>query len=236
MGGAFTSFSVPGPTPYSPSESVFMLSVRDESKAKAMLDRLFEAAKPFAESQQAVITELTDEGLQNFRSISHPMIIMIGMKEPTIGVRDGMLMVGASPKIIRKALDTAAGKNPNFSTNERYKKEGLPVTGNVISFSFADQTSMGEQMGQAFKMAPMIANMAGGGSQEPGVKALLSMMSKLGNVFEKLDFFLSECSVSTFDGKVDVTRSVTNYREPPSKGSPTTTRSETTEAAAEKKE
>lgn len=224
MGGKFTSFSIPGPTPYSPSESVFMISVRDESKAKAMMSRLFEAAKPLADSQQVVITELTEEGLEGFRSISHPMIIMIGMKEPTIGVRDGMLMLGASPKIIRKSLETAAGKNPNFGTNERYNKEGLPVTGNVISFSFSDQTSMGEQMGQAFKMAPMIANMAGGGSQEPGVKALLSMMSKLGNVFEKLDFFLSECSVSTFDGKVEITRTVTNYREPPSKATATTDR------------
>lgn len=220
--GKIVTFSIPGPTPYSPAESVFMLAVRDEKKAKAMLDKLFETVAPLAEQQQAVITELTEEGLTGFRSISHPMVIMIGMKEPTIGVRDGYLIFGASPKIIQKSLDTASGKNPNFATNERFKKEGIPATGNVVSFSFADTTHLGEQMGQAFKMAPMIANMAGGGAQEPGVKAMLSVLSKVGNVFEKLDFLLSECSVSTFDGKAQVTKSIVNYREPPSK---TTTQS-----------
>ncbi|MBL8878335.1 MAG: DUF3352 domain-containing protein [Phycisphaerales bacterium] len=217
INGKIVTFSIPGPTPYSPAEGVFMLAVSDEKKAAAMLDKLFEAVAPFAEQQQAVITGLDKEGLTGFRSISHPMVIMLGMKEPTIGVRDGYLMLGASPKIIQKALDTAAGKNPNFSTNERYKKEGMPVSSNVVAFSFTDMTHMGEQMGQAFKMAPMIANMMGGGAQEPPVKAMLSIMSKVGNVFEKLDFFLSECSVSTFDGKAQVTKAIVNYREPPSK-------------------
>lgn len=235
ISGGMTSFSIPGATPYTPAESMFMLAVRDEAKAKSMLDKLFETVGPMAEQQQAQITDLTSEGLPGFRSVSHPIVMMI-MKEPTIGVRDGYLMLGASPKVIQKALDTAAGKNADFSKNERYKKEGISVTGNnVVAFSFADQTQMAEQMSQAFKMAPFIASMMGGGKQPPQVKAMLSILNKVGNVVEKLDFFLSESSVSTFDGKVEITKTVTNYREPPSKATSQPSKSDKP-AKPEKKE
>jgi len=44
---------------------------------------------------------------------------------------------------------------------------------------------------------------------------VLSVLNKVGRVVRTLDFYRSTCSVTTFDGKVNLTRKVTNYQEPP---------------------
>ncbi|MGE0480655.1 MAG: DUF3352 domain-containing protein [Phycisphaerae bacterium] len=212
--GGYASFAVPGATQYSPGEFAFMIRVRDEAKANEMIGRLFEAVGPLAQAQGVSITDVETDGLAGFRSVFHPLVGMIGLKEPTIGVKEGFLFFGSSPKVIASALAVGSGTGDNFSKNERFMAEGIKPESNVVSLSFADQTRFGAEVGQALKMIPAVANMMGAG-QDPKARAMLSILGDVGRIVEKMDYFLSTSAQSTMDGKVAKTKRVTNYREPP---------------------
>jgi len=222
--GNCVQFSVPGPTTYSPSEFVFMLRVKDEEAARALLDRLFGMVEPLLAEQQGSVREAEIEGTQGFRSVIHPLLaMMLGLKAPTAGVHDSWLFLGSGPEIIAKSLAVAAGKAEGFAENERFKKEGVqPSSGSVNSLSFADQTRLGEELGQMLRMMPMAIRMALQQelARNPFAQLVLDVMTKLGLVVGTLDFFQSSSSVSTFDGRRTVSRTVYNYREPPAKAVP----------------
>ena len=230
IGGGMCTFSVPGKTPYSSSEFVMMLSVRDEAKARALLDRLYGLAGPLLANQNGSIVDAEIEGAEGFKSVILPMLAMMGMSKPTLGVNDGWLFFGSSPEMIRSAMDVGSGKAANFSTNERFKKEGIPPEGRVTSLSFTDQTKMGEQIGQVLSMVPMIGMMVPDMARNPGAQAVLSVVGKLGRVVKKLDFFQSSASRTTFDGKAERVKALTTYREPPVITKPKPTKVEESEA------
>jgi hypothetical protein len=171
--------------------------------------------------QQGSIVDAEIEGTEGFKSVVFPMLAMMGLNKPTLGVKDGWLFFGSSPDMIVAANDVASGKSENFSTNERFRKEGIPPEGNVVSLSFTDQTKLGEELGQALQMVPMIGMMAPDIMKNPVAQGLLSMAGKAGRVVRKLDFFQSSASRSTRDGKMIVTKSITTYRAPPTLKKPT---------------
>lgn len=226
IGGGFTTFNVPGPTPYSPSEFVVMLSLRDEAKAQEMLGKLFGVLEPMMAQQNGSIVPAEIEGADGFKSVIFPMLAMIGMNKPTLGVKDGWLFFGSSPDMIKSALDVSAGSAANFATNERFLKEGIPAEGAVMSLSFTDLTKLGEDLGKILQMVPMLGMMAGPEVQgDPVIQNLLSMVGRAGRVVRKLDFFQSSATRTVRDGNTLVTKGVMNYREPPpepTKPTPTT--------------
>jgi hypothetical protein len=215
IGGGFMSFSVPGPTPYSPSDFVVMLSVRDEAKAREIIDRLVALIEPMLVSQNGSIVDAEIEGVEGFKTVVHPMLAMLPIGKPTIGVKDGWLFIGSSPDIILTTTEVAAGKLANFSKNERFLKEGIPPEGSVTSLSFTDLTKLGEELGSILQMVPIIGMMAPDLMKDPKMQSLLSIVGKAGRVVRKLDFFQSSASRTTFDGKMFVTKSIITYREPP---------------------
>ncbi len=231
IGGGFTTFSVPGPTPYSPSEMVFMLGVRDEAKAREMIDRLLALVEPMLVNQNGSIVDAEIEGAEGFKSVVYPMLAMLGMNKPTIGVKDGWLFVGSSPNMIVTTTGVAAGKQANFSKNERFLKEGILPDGSVTSLSFSDLTKLGDELGSVLQMVPMIGMMAPDLMKDPKMASLLGIIGKAGRVVRKLDFFQSSASRSTFDGKMFVTKCIKTYREPPApkKPKPMSTESESAE-------
>jgi len=224
IGGGLTSISVPGPTPYSPADSALLLSVKDEAKAQAMMDRLIGMAEGFLSNPQAQgqasLVDAEIEGVPGFKSLNMPMLAMLGMNKPTFGVGRGMLMIGSSPDMISKVLATGGGSGGDFSKNERFQAEGIAPEGAVISLSFSDQTKLGEQLSQALSMAPMLGMMAGDAAKNPVVTTALGVAGKLGRVARKLDFFQSSATRTTMDGKAIVSRTITTYREPPEKTKP----------------
>ncbi|MBU0641061.1 MAG: DUF3352 domain-containing protein [Planctomycetes bacterium] len=224
--GGIRTFKLPGRTPYSPGESVLMITVRDEEQARAMINKFFDWVEPHLAQQNGAISPAEIEGVEGFRSVLHPMLALVGMSRPTIGVADGLLFVGSSPKVITQTLAVAAGKAPSFAENERFKQEGLPPSKNVTSLSFTDLTNLGEELGQMLSMIPMIGMMGGQQlmQQNPALRTVFGALSKVGTVVRKLDFFQSTCSQCTFDGKTILAKTVTNYREPPK---PTTAETET---------
>jgi len=214
IGGRLITFSVPGPTPYAFSKWMLMLSVRDEAKAREMLGRLVGVAEPLLVQWQGSIVDAEIADAEGFKSLVLPALTMMGLDKPTFGVKDGWLFVGSSPDIIVASTEVAAGKLENFSSNERFQKEGLPGAGSVTSLSFTDMTGFGEQLGQALQMISAFAQLSGGG-KDPMTRNLLLILTKVGRVVKEINFLQSSAARSTFDGKVLVSRSITTYREPP---------------------
>ncbi len=231
IGGGFATFSVPGPTSYSPAEFMLMLSVRDEAKAREILDRLTAMIEPMLMAQNGSIVDAEIEGTEGFKSVIYPMLAMLGMSKPTIGVTDGWLVLGSSPDIITTSAKVSTGELANFSKNERFLKEGIQPEGSVTSLSFTDLTKLGEELGSILQMVPMISMVVPDLMKDPKVQSLLSMVGKAGRVVRKLDFLQSSASRSTFDGKTFVSKSILTYREPPvvTKPKPASTTEETEE-------
>ena len=212
--GGFTVFSTPGKNQFSSGDWVLMLTAADEQKAREMLDKAVELLEPKLAAAQGSFGEAEIEGAEGFHSLNFPMLAMIGMGKPTFGVAQGRVFVGSSAKAIAGALATGSGTAENFSANEQYRAEGLPLASNVTSFSFTDLTGWGEQVGQLLQMSQM-ALFDPNISQNPPLATLVRMVGKLGRVVQKMDFYQSSCAQSTFDGKTVVTKKVLNYREPP---------------------
>lgn len=226
MKGGFISHSVPGPSSYSSPEWVMMLEVSDEAKATALLDRIFTQVEPLLAGQNGSIVEADIEGAEGFRSVIIPAMAMMGIGKPTIGVKDGWLMLGASPEILETTLAVAAGKEDNISKNERYRKEGIIPDNDAVSATFGDLTSMGEQLGQALAMVPMMAMAIPDAGKNPALQTMFSVIGKCGRIVRTFDFLLSQSSVGTMSGRELRTRMVVNYREPPTVEKPTRESSE----------
>lgn len=216
MGGSFVTFSAPIPTPFLPG-SVWILEVRDKEKANAALAQLSAMLNDVLMQQQGGVEDADLEGAEGFkRVILPPMFAMVpGLGRPIFGIKDGHLFLGNGPEVVEAALRAGAGEGERFSSNERYKAEGLPLTGEVVAFSFSDLSKLGEQLGQMLPAIAFMMRMAPEVSSNPAASAFLNALTKAGNVCKQLDFFKSSCSVTTFDGRAALAKSVVNYKEPP---------------------
>jgi hypothetical protein len=227
--GNVVTFSTPGATAFAPGEFAWLVRVSDEKKANEMLTLLYENVEPMLAGQNGALQDAQIEGAEGFKSVLHPMIGMMGMKSPTIGVKDGWLFFGSSPDVITKSLETAAGKADSFAKNERFLKEGIPPKGDVYGLSFTDMTNLSDQLGQMLQMVPMMQMAMGAeAAKNPVLQAAFGMVSKFGKVARELNFFQSQASLTTSDGKLVTTQTVVNYRKPPPK--PTTSAEATADA------
>ena len=215
IGGGFQSFSIEGPTSYATGEFMFMLSVTDDAKAREILNRLLEMLTPLLAGQNGSIVDAEIQGAEGFKTIVYPMLAIAGLSKPTVGIKDGWLFFGSSPTVIKTAFDVAAGQIPNFSKNERFQKEGLTPKGNVTALSFKDLTKIGEQIGGVLQILPLMTMGMPDIMKDPKMQTMMSVVSKIGRVVRKLDFFQSSSAMTTFDGKLFHTKNITTYREPP---------------------
>lgn len=223
--GSFITISQPGPTPYAPGNFAFILPVTDEEKGQEVIGKLLAMAEPMTQGEQAMV-RFSDAEVAGkpFKSISVPMLAaMAPVSSITFGITDKMLMVVSSTEFAEKVLETGAGKAENISKSERFLKEGLAPSGDVLSISFTDQTNFGEQWGTVMGMASLGAMQV---RDNPVAEGALTMISKLGRVVKKMDFFLSSASISVQEGNVVHTKSVSNYRPSPTPKKPTSTTSE----------
>lgn len=217
IGGKGVTFATPGKSTYSPGDWVMTMALNDADHAATKLQELVEFADAaMKQNNQGAINPANIPGVEGFRTVQSPMLVMMpGMSTPTFGIKDGWFFLGSSPKIMAKAFATASGDAPNFSQNERFQKEGIPLGSEVYYASFADKTKMGDEMSQALAMIPMMGMFVPDINKEPAGRAIMSMATKMSKVVRKLDFFQSSASKTTFDGTTMKTESVMNYREPP---------------------
>lgn len=217
--GGLTTISQPGPTPYAPGKFALLLPVTDEAAAQAALDKLIAKIQPMTEGESAML-KFSDAEVAGkpFKTLGAPMLMaMSPISSITFGITDKMLMVVSSADFAESVLATGAGKEPNISKSERFQKEGIQPKGEVTSISFQDQTQFGEQLGTMMGMAGLLAMNV---RENPVAEGALTMVSKLGRVVRKLDFFLSSASVSYREGDLLITQSVNNYRPSPAAKKP----------------
>lgn len=217
LGGGYVSFTAPGATAYT-QEWMLVLGVRDEQKANELLDRAYAKLNEALAQQNGGVEDAQLEQAPGFKRIILPAFFAMlpGLGRPVVGVKDGHLFLGNSPELVVKALQTGAGQHEDFTKNERFRKEGLPLGADVTEFAFQDLSKLGEELSQMFAMVGVVQMMMPPeATKNPAVLTVLSVLNKVGRVVRTLDFYRSTCSVTTFDGKVNLTRKITNYQEPP---------------------
>jgi hypothetical protein len=210
--GGFSSFTVPGPTQFAQSNWALLLTVDDAKQATLKINDLMTfVGQQLGEQGQVTTVEI---GETTFHSVVQPMLAMMGLT-PVVGVKDKHLMIGSSTSTIEMSL-AATEADKTFAANERYKKEGLPLGKNVVSFRFEDTTQFGEQLAQGLQMVQMVSMFGGPEiNQNPVLSTLIRVAGKVAPVARELNFYQSTCAQTTFDGKSLHTTMLVNYREPP---------------------
>jgi len=157
---------------------------------------------------------------EGFREITHPMFAMF--MRPVIGVNGDWLTIGSSAAAVNKCLDVASGKAPSIRENKRFREEGLVPAGPVAGASFKDTSKFGQELAGAIGMVGMFGGMASAGiPDDPDsrqlkqtIQSALGILMKLGPILQKIDFYSSESSLTTYDGPLTVrTESVVTYKE-----------------------
>lgn len=226
--GEMISVSLPPAvvTPMGGSDWVKMVRVKDAEIAKQKIDSALNALTEqlLAHGQTVMIS---DSSLDGFRQVTHQMLAMF--IRPVIGIRGEWLIVGSSDSAVKRCMDVAAGKAPSIASNKRFQAEGLLPEGAVLSASFTDTSNFGQGIAQGLAMAGMIGGMATAGiPDEEGKKMaqrIMTMLMKLGPVFQKMDFFSSESSITTYDGaSILLKERIVTYKSPTAGNSTTAQR------------
>ena len=190
---------------------VLKIKVNDDTKARnsffKQLDRLGE---PF------MMAPAADVNAEGFRSISHPMLMMM-MTKITVGVNEGWLYFSNSASSINKCLATAAGEAPSFAANERFKKEGLAPQGQVTAASFADTSKFGSELATGLMTLPMMEMFIPQTPETQPITAFFRLAGKLAPVAATMNFKRSTSSITRLEGDRWMTQSIANYKkyEPP---------------------
>ncbi len=167
-------------------------------------------------------TPLEDERLDGFENIHFAMA-----PQPAVwGVADGYLVFGSSADAAALCLATASGDHPSIRKNKRVMKEALVPDGRFVGVTLTDRRNLGKELATATGVGSMVVGMMGPMIPQPEVRPLLTkiagMLGKLTPVVQKIDFYKSAATQTTFDGKMWRQRSVTHYFAPTEKGTPDT--------------
>ena len=151
------------------------------------------------------------EGFQNLHFAMSP--------RPAVwGVVDGYLMLGSSADAVALCLATAKGDHPNIRDNARAMSEAVVPAGPFASVSLTDRRGLGEELASGLGIASMVSGMIGTFVPEPKLRPVLAkisgMLGKLTPVVRKIDFYKSEATHTTFDGRMWRTRAMTHYSSP----------------------
>ncbi len=208
-------------TPMGNTDNVLMIRVKDSEIATKKVNGAIDFFSALMQGQgQALSISPADVQGHPFRQITHPMMAMF--LRPLVGVNGDWLIIATSTGAVNKCLDVAAGKTASVSKNERFVREGLVPKGAVHAASFRDTSQFGNELGGGAAMAGMIGGMAaaGMGKEVPtevktAIQSALGIVMKLGPVLQKIDFYSSEASMTTYDGERTLrTESVTTYKQP----------------------
>jgi hypothetical protein len=144
---------------------------------------------------------------------------------PVVGVYGDWLTVGSSASAVNKCLDVASGKAPSVRENKRFREEGLVPTGPVAGASFQDTSNFGRELAGAIGMIGLVGGIATAAiPEEPETRQVkqiiqsgLTIVMKLGPILQKIDFYSSESSMTTYDpgatGLTVRTESVVTYKD-----------------------
>jgi hypothetical protein len=209
-------------TPMGGGDGVFMVRVKNSELARTKLNSFVDMIKARMQGEgQTLMISPAKLDAEGFREITHPSLAMF--MKPVIGVHGDWMMIGSSSTALQKCLDVAGGKAPSVMKNARFSEEGLIPKGPVRSASFADTSKTGQELASALGMVGMFGPMIVGGmpdktaeekQQKQVIESGMRILVKLAPVLQKLDFYSSESSMCTYDGKLTLkTDSVVTYKK-----------------------
>lgn len=213
----FVSVSLPAssPSPFSSSDWVIMLRMRDAKAAKEHIDGWIDKLQALLKEnqQELLITPAEVKGAAGFRSVTHPMVAMF--LRPVYGFDKDWMILSNSAAAIEKCLATARGEHPSVLENPRFQREGVKVE-NATSMSFTDQRQLGQEIAAALGAVSFAMNLVGATNQEPEARAIFGgigkIIAKLSPIAAKVNFLSSTSSATRFDGQAWHTEQVTTYR------------------------
>lgn len=210
--GEMVSVSLPGAG--AQGSGVLMLRIKDKEKAAATVNSALDKLAAMMKQQGQPLTIMAASGVkaEGFRTIQHPMLMMMGGLTPCIGFADEWMVIGTSVNAVNACLDTASGAAPNILKNERFNKEGLTAQGPVSCIAFTDQSNMGNELASVLASLGMASMFIPPTPEAEPVRKLLQIAMKFGPVVQKIDFFSSSASVSSFDGLTWKSEAATTYK------------------------
>jgi hypothetical protein len=217
--GPIVTFTLPG-SGFSGSTGAVMIKVNDEKKARRQVDRFVGYLKERFSEPPISTSPIEDDVLEGFQRVTHPFLMMVQMPPIVWGTADGYLIFSNGPRPARECLLTARDKRPSVRENPRFRREGILPDGPVVAASFTDLSRHAEEMQSMMAGVTMALGMVSAFAPLPQdatgriLRAIPPLLAKLGSVVGKLDFYQSESSATSFDGKAWLTRSVTNYKDP----------------------
>jgi tetratricopeptide (TPR) repeat protein len=204
--------------------SAWMIQVQDEALARKNVGAFVEgftrvvselsARQPMLAMLSLRSSPIENDKLSGFQSVA----LLAAPTQPLVwGVSDGYLIVG-SEAAIELCLETARGKHPGIRDNPRVQAEMLQPPPGCVGVYLSDYRKMGEEIAQVLNMISPIAGVLSATLPDPQARQALTkvgaMLSKLGNVARKINFFKASAGVTTFDGRAWLIRTVTHYQPP----------------------
>jgi len=208
-------------TPMGGADSVTMFRVKNPELASAKVNRAIDFVNGVMQKKgQMLMVTPAKVDVEGFREITHPMFAMF--LRPVVGVQGDWLTIASSAAAVNKCLSVASGKAPSIRENKRFKEEGLLPTGPVAAASFQDTSNFGQELAGVIGIIGMFGGMATAGIPENPethqlkkmIQSALGIVLKLGPILQKIDFYSSESSMTTYDGSLTVrTESVVTYKD-----------------------
>jgi len=220
------------PNPFKGDDGVLMIRVRDPRLAAEKVNAAVEFLRRKSQrTGQMLLVSPARVQAEGFCELTHPAMAMF--LRPVVGVHEEWLMLGTSAGAIDRCLDVAAGRSPSILECRRFREEGLIPQGPVFSASFSDRANYGQQMGETAAIVGVFAAMlpavqksappVGPNGRDARrwlsvMQSTLAIMAKLGPVFQRLDFYSSESSLTVVDGPAIRQEAVVTYKGPISQG------------------
>ncbi|MEE9293445.1 MAG: hypothetical protein V3W34_00565, partial [Phycisphaerae bacterium] len=204
--------------------SVLLIKVNDEAAAREKVGAAIEGAtkllkqlatkNPMLAMMSVRTSPSEDQRLEGFQNV----YLMMSPEPAVWGVTDGHLVFATSADAAAACLETARGAHPSIRENDRLMSEAIVPDGSFASVSLTDQRRLGQELAMAIGMVSGIAGMATMAIPDPEIQQVVSkiaaMLGKLSPVANRIDFYKSSASHTTFDGRAWHTRKVTHYVSP----------------------
>lgn len=136
----------------------------------------------------------------------HRVQLMIAPTETYVwGVAEDHLIFASSEDAAALCLKTARGAHPTIRENERAMRELVLLDDPAVGVSLSDYRKMGDQIGEVLDVAGPMSSMMMMFVPDPDAQRAISrvakIITKLGPVARKIDFYKSASSCTTFDGE-----------------------------------
>lgn len=201
------------PSPFGKEDMVALFRIRDAELARAKIPTLVDRTVMFFKNsgQELSVAPATNLPVDGFQNATIPTMVMF-IGTPCFGIWDEWFVLGSSEESIALVMETAAGKHPSITKNERFIKEGLHSNEPIVGASFADLTNIGQELSAAFFGFGFAAGMIPNEPETAPLKAIMGSMVRLGPVVNKIDFLSSSSTLTTFKDNAWHSKSVTTYK------------------------